>query len=85
MSEGWKVAAVFFGVVGGAAIIFQLNQGNVATSVFTFLQSAIGDAFTSSGGSTPTPTPTPTAKQQSANASPALTAKNHSMPSQMVA
>jgi len=77
MSEGWKVAAIFFGTVGGAAIIFQLNKGTLATGFFSFITSAIGDAFSGSSSTSSTST-TSTATPQNANASPALSAKNHS-------
>jgi hypothetical protein len=77
MSEGWKVAGIFFGVIGAAAIIFQLNQGTLVASVTSFLQGAVGDAFTSSS-STPAPaSSTGTNTSQSA-------AKNHSTHQQTV-
>jgi hypothetical protein len=78
MSEGWKVAGIFFGVIGAAAIIFQLNQGTLVASVTSFLQGAVGDAFTSSSSSTPAPaSSTGTNTSQSA-------AKNHSTHQQTV-
>lgn len=52
--SGWKVVGVFFGTLGAAAIIFQLNQGTVAQSFFSAVKSAFGTAFTSAQSATPT-------------------------------
>lgn len=57
MSDGWKLAAVFFGCIGAAAIIYQLNQGTLAQSGFSAISSAISTAFSSSSTSKST-TPT---------------------------
>lgn len=54
MSDFWKVAGVFIGVIGAAAIIYQLNKGTLAQTASTGFTTAIGDAFASgsSSGST---------------------------------
>lgn len=52
MSDGWKVALVFIGVIGAAAIIYQLNQGTLAQTGASTFTSAIGTAFSSSTRST---------------------------------
>ncbi len=57
MSDFWKVAGVFIGVIGAAAIIFQLNKGTLVQSGANTFTTAIGDAF-SSAPATPAPAPT---------------------------
>lgn len=55
MSDGWKVAATFIGVIGAAAIIFQLNQGTLFQSGVGGITTALGDAFSSPSGSAGNP------------------------------
>jgi hypothetical protein len=75
MSEGWKVAGIFFGVIGAAAIISQLNKGTLVQSVSSFLTSAVGDAFSSSSTTTTGTSTAGVGTSQSA-------AKNHSTKTQ---
>lgn len=46
MSDFWKVAATFIGVIGAAAIIFQLNKGTLVKQGTGAFTTVIGDAFT---------------------------------------
>ncbi len=48
MSDFAKVAAIFFGTIGAAAIIFQLSKGNLVQQGSNVVTSGINAAFTSS-------------------------------------
>lgn len=66
MSDLAKVAAIFFGTIGAAAIIFQLNKGNLVQQGSSVVTSGINAAFTTApSNSTHTkPTNKTTSNQQ---------------------
>ena len=51
MSDALKVFGTFIGVIGAAAIIYQLNQGTLFQSAAGTFQNSIGAAFSPSPNS----------------------------------